>query len=104
MNTPRLVVLGLAAVAAGGAAFLARGFLGGGTPKVTAAVPPPVTTAPVLVASGDLTPGRAGTADQVHWQSWPRNDVDPSFITSATAPNIDAVIKGTVVRAPMVEG
>ena len=33
MNTPRLLVLGLAAVAAGGAAFLARGLLGGGTPQ-----------------------------------------------------------------------
>ncbi len=104
MNTPRLVVLGLAAVAAGGAAFLARGFLGGGTPKVAAAVPPPVTTAQVLVASADLVPGRAVTPDEVRWQTWPKGSVDPSFITDASAPSIDAVVKGTVVRAPMVAG
>ena len=104
MNTPRLVVLALAAVAAGGAAFLARGFLGGGTPKVVAAVPPPPVTSQVLVASSDLVPGRAITADQVHWQSWPKNSVDPSFITQAQTPNIDAVLKGTVVRSPMVSG
>ena len=104
MNTPRLVVLGLAAVAAGGAAFLARGFLGGGTPKVAAAVPPPVTTSQVLVASADLVPGRAVTPDQVRWQSWPKGSVDPSFITDVSAPSIDAVLKGTVVRSPMVAG
>ena len=104
MNTPRLVVLGLAAVAAGGAAFLARGFLGGGTPKVAAAVPPPVTTAQVLVASTDLVPGRAVTGDEVRWQTWPKGSVDPSFITDASGPNIDAIIKGTVVRSPLVAG
>ncbi len=36
MNTQRLIVLGLALVAAGGAALLVRGMLGGGTPKVEA--------------------------------------------------------------------
>jgi pilus assembly protein CpaB len=103
MNTSRLVVLGLAAVAAGGAAFLARGFLGGGTPKVAAAVPP-VTTAQVLVASTDLVPGRAVTGDEVRWQTWPKGSVDPSFFTDAAGPNIDAIIKGTVVRSPLVAG
>ncbi len=105
MNTSRLIVLGLAAVAAGGAAFLARGLLGGGTSKVAAApTPPPVVTSQVLVASADLVPGRPVTSDQVHWQNWPKNSVDPSFITNATNPNIDAVVKGTVVRSPMVAG
>ncbi|HWA91223.1 MAG TPA: Flp pilus assembly protein CpaB [Rhizomicrobium sp.] len=105
MNTPRLIVLGIAAIAAGGAAFLARGLLGGGTSTSSATpAPAPVTTAQVLVASADLTPGRPVTNDQVHWQSWPKNSVDPSFITSAGNPNIDAVVKGTVVRAPIVAG
>jgi pilus assembly protein CpaB len=105
MNTPRLIVLGLAAVAAGGAAFLARGLLGGGTPKVAASVaPPPVTTSEVLVASADLVPGRAVTPDEVRWQSWPKGSVDPSFITQENNPSLDAILKGTVVRAPVVAG
>ena len=37
MNTQRLIVLGIALVAAGGAAFLVRGVLGGGTPAAQAA-------------------------------------------------------------------
>ena len=105
MNTPRLVVLGLAAVAAGGAAFLARGLLGGGTSHV-AATPAPAAfqTAQVLVASSDLVPGTGVTSDQVRWQDWPRKSVDPSFITGENNPNIDAVVKGTVVRSPIVAG
>lgn len=104
MNTPRLIVLGLAAVAAGGAAFLARGLLGGGTPKVAAAPTPPPVTSQVLVASADLVPGRALSSDGVRWQNWPKSSVDPSFITNATNPNIDMVVKGTVVRSPIVAG
>ena len=57
MNTQRLIVLGLALVAAGGAALLVRSMIGGGTPKVearTASVP----MSEVLVASSNLAPGQ----------------------------------------------
>jgi pilus assembly protein CpaB len=104
MNTSRLIVLGIAAVAAGGAAFLARGMLGGGTEKATASIPPPVATEGVLVAATDLAPGRLLTPDEVRWQKWPKNSVDPSFMTEQTTPDISAALKGTVVRAPMVAG
>ena len=40
MNTQRIIVLGFALVAAGGAAFLVRGMLGGGTPAVQAKAAP----------------------------------------------------------------
>ena len=36
MNMPRMLILAVATIAAGAAAFLARGFLGGGTPAVVA--------------------------------------------------------------------
>ena len=68
MNTQRLVVLGLALVAAGGAAFLVRSMLGGGTPAATATpAPPPVAMSEVLVASANLQPGQALAPDQVRW-------------------------------------
>jgi pilus assembly protein CpaB len=104
MNTPRLVVLGLAAVAAGGAAFLARGLLGGGTPSAQANLPPPMETSEVLVAASDLTPGTKLTADGVRWQKWPKNSVDPSFMTQQTTPNLETAINGTIVRSPIVTG
>ena len=105
MNTSRLVVLGLAAIAAGGAAFLARGLLGGGTPNANAALtPPPVATSEVLVAASDLTPGQMLLPEQVRWQKWPRSSVDPSFFTDSNTPNLETVVKGTVVRSPIVAG
>lgn len=105
MNTPRLIVLGLAAVAAGGAAFLARGLLGGGTSGAEASrAPAPVATSDVLVASTALVPGQTLTADDVRWQKWPTSAVDPSFMTEASTPNLQATIKGVVVRSPLVAG
>jgi pilus assembly protein CpaB len=104
MNTQRLVVLGLALVAAGGAAFLVRGMLGGGTPKVEAKAAPAIAMSEVLVASGNLTPGQALTADRVRWEKWPTASVDPSFITHDAFGSEEAAVKGTVVRAPILQG
>ncbi len=59
MNMQRMLILGLAVIAAGAAAFLARGLLGGGTPKAAAMIaPPPIATSEVLVASSALQPGQ----------------------------------------------
>lgn len=104
MNSKRMLILGLAAIAAGAAALLVRGLVGGGTPKVQAALPPPVETADVLVASSDLQPGEHLTGAQVRWQTWPTRSLDPSFITSKTTPNPNTAVNGTVVRAPIVAG
>jgi pilus assembly protein CpaB len=104
MNTPRLVVLGLAAVAAGGAAFLARGLLGGGTPAVQASQAPQVAMSEVLVAASDLAPGQKLMPEQVRWQKWPRASVDSSFMTQQTTPNLETAIKALIVRSPIVTG
>jgi pilus assembly protein CpaB len=103
MNTQRLLILGLAAVAAGGAALLARGLMGGGTPKVAAALPTQAMSE-VLVAASDLQPGQHLDSSQVRWQSWPRKSVDSSFITGDSASNAPTAVNGTVVRAPIVAG
>lgn len=105
MNTQRLVVLGLALVAACGAAFLVRSMLGGGTPAVQASpAPPAVAMSEVLVASANLQPGQALSPDQVRWDKWPTASVDRNFITHASAGSIENAVKGTVVRNPIAEG
>ncbi|MEO8300576.1 MAG: Flp pilus assembly protein CpaB [Rhizomicrobium sp.] len=104
MNTQRIIVLGFALVAAGGAAFLVRGMLGGGTPVVQAKVGPAMAMSEVLVASTNLTPGQALTAEQVRWEKWPTSTVDPSFITHAAAGDEEQAVKGTVVRAMILPG
>ena len=103
MNLQRMLILGLAAIAAGAAALIVRGLLGGGTPQVQASLPR-VVTQQVLVAASDLQPGEHLTGSQVKWQSWPKNSVDSSFITSKNTPSPQAAVDGTVVRAPIVAG
>ena len=104
MNTQRVIVLGLALVAAGGAAFLVRGMLGGGTPAVQAKPAPAIAMSEVLVASTNLAPGQALAVDQVRWEKWPTASVDPSFITHQAAGSEEQAVKGTVVRAPILSG
>lgn len=104
MNTQRLIVLGLALVAAGGAALLVRGMLGGGTPKVEARPAPAIAMSEVLVASTNLAPGQDLTADQVRWEKWPTSSVDSAFITHQSVGSEEAAVKGTVVRSPILAG
>ena len=95
MNTKRIIVLGFALVAASAAALLARGLMGGGTPKVEAKIAPPIAMSEVLVANSNIQPGLTLTPDMVRWQSWPASAVDASFITHAAAPSLDDAVKGT---------
>jgi pilus assembly protein CpaB len=104
MNRSRVVILVLAALAAGAAALLARGLLGGGTPKSAAQTAPSLATTEVLVAASDIEPGIPVTGDLVRWQAWPKSSVDSTFITSDTNANASQVVTGTVARAPIVSG
>ncbi len=104
MNTRRIVVLLLAAGAAGIVALMVRGFLGGGSKQAEASVSTPVAISQVLVASQRIEPGQPVNGGQVRWQQWPAKSVDPSFIIKNPGMTAAAAVKGTVARAPMVEG
>ena len=104
MNTQRVIVLGIALVAAGAAAFMVRSLIGGGTPPVQASVPvaPPVAMSEVLVASANLQSGQKLTPDLVHWEKWPKSAVDASLITHDAVGSPEEAVKGTVVRTPIL--
>ena len=104
MNTQRIIVLGIALVAAGGAAFLVRGMLGGGAQVAVAKPAPQIAMSEVLVANVNLTPGQALSVEQVRWEKWPTATVDPSFITHEAAGSEDQLVKNTVVRAVILPG
>jgi pilus assembly protein CpaB len=105
MNTQRIIVLGIAVVAAGAAAFMVRSMLGGGTPPVEARPSaPPMAMSEVLVASTNLQPGQALSVDQVRWEKWPTTSVDASFVTHGAVGSEDEAVKGTVVRSPILAG
>jgi pilus assembly protein CpaB len=102
MNTRRIMVLVLAAVAAGGIALLMRSFLGGGVQKAAAAPSVPMTD--VLVAARDIKPGEALSAAMVQWQHWPKAGVSGSFITGEGKQTPAQAVEGAVARSPMVNG
>lgn len=105
MNTRRLVVLLLAAGAAGAVAFMVRGLVGGGTKQAEAKVAPaPIAISQVLVAATRLDPGKPVLPDQVRWQAWPQQAIDSSFIRHSAGTTPAMIVEGMVVRAPMVEG
>lgn len=103
MNRSRVIVLSLAALAAGAAALLARSFVGGGTPMVHAQ-PAALATVGVLVASSAIEPGKPVKPDMVKWQNWPKASVDSTFLTQEGNPSPDQMVKGTVARAPIQAG
>ena len=103
MNTKRIIVLCVAGVMAIVAALLARGMIGGGTPKVEAKIAQ-MPMSDVLVAGANLQPGQVLSAEMVRWQKWPSSSVDASFITRGSVGGIDDVVKGTVVRTPLMPG
>jgi pilus assembly protein CpaB len=103
MNRSRIIVLSLAALAAGAAALLARGFLGGGSVPAKAQIAA-VSTVGVLVASSNIEPGRPVKPDMVRWQTWPKSSVDSTFLTEEGNPPVDQIVKGAVARAPIVAG
>jgi pilus assembly protein CpaB len=105
MNRQRAFVLAGAFVAAIVVAFLVSHLLGGGTQKATAIpLPPKIAMSDILVASSDLSPGTQLSSSDVHWQQWPKASVDPGFISRDANPDVDRVVNGAVVRAPLVSG
>jgi pilus assembly protein CpaB len=105
MNMPRMLVLGLAGIAAIAAILIVRAMMGGGTPQASAMLPrPEIPTSEVLVAAEALQPGEKLTSTLVRWEKWPKSDIDSTYLTHEQVPNLDAAMTGAVVRAPMVAG
>lgn len=105
MNVNRIAILGAAAIAAGAAAFLVRGMLGGGTSQSEASIPAvQYATADVLVAASDVPAGRPLTVNDVRWQAWPKNALVPAYTTRDTQPDMAKAVEGSVVRAPLFSG
>jgi pilus assembly protein CpaB len=104
MNITRIAILAVAAIAAGAAALLVRGMLGGGTAEVQAGPPQEFATTEILVAARPIEAGRALDADSVRWAAWPQSAVTGELITKQANPELEKVIEGTVSRAPLVEG
>jgi pilus assembly protein CpaB len=102
MNLTRILILVAALGAAGLAAFLARGLMGGQN-SATAATNVDLTE--ILVASHSIEVGSAIKPGDLKWQGWPKSAVDPTFVAKHTAPQaLDDMSVGSVARVPLANG
>ena len=103
MKAARLVILGIALVAGGGAAFLVSG---GEEPKQAEAPAPVVqlATVDVLIAKGDINMGTAVGAQDFQWQQWPAATTGGSYITKKDRPNAIEELSGSITRGPFTAG
>ena len=105
MNAARIGVLVLALVAAGLAAFLARGLVSSGDsgkqvePKVVEA-----PTSEILVAADNIETGGRLSASNMKWQKWPDSAMNPIFITKEKRAQAMQALDGAIARLPIVKG
>ena len=103
MNTARLVILGIALVAGGAAAFLVSS---GNEPQQVQAPAPVVQfpTVDVLIAKADINMGSAVNAQDFQWQQWPAATTGGSYILKKNKPNAIDELSGSIARAPFTAG
>ncbi|MFC5385122.1 Flp pilus assembly protein CpaB [Aquamicrobium segne] len=106
MAASRLIILGVAIAAAGGAGYVAKNIV---TPPPAKVVVQPGEQAPVVktvdvaVLTGDVPIG-APLGNNVQWVAWPTDTVNQNFITRDSEPDALAKLKGSVTRMPMYNG
>ncbi|HTJ58332.1 MAG TPA: Flp pilus assembly protein CpaB [Devosiaceae bacterium] len=105
MRPARMLLLLVALVAGGLAAFLATRGSAPPAPVVQQIMAPeqkPATQ--VLVAKQAIGVGQRLAAGDVEWQPWPESAVRPEYITVAKTPDAPAKITGTVARFEIFPG
>lgn len=102
MNLTRILILVAALGAAGLAAFLARGLMGG---QNNASASTNVDMTEILVASRSIEVGTKIRPGDLKWQGWPKASVDPSFVAKHSAPQaLEGMNEGSVARVPLANG
>jgi pilus assembly protein CpaB len=101
MNRARIVVLTIAVVAGGVAAYLASGSDTRSPPTEPAAQ---LQTVDVLVAKSDIALGQTLNAEDMQWQTWPAATVSSTFIRRTERPDAGTQVAGSIARYPFIAG
>lgn len=100
----RFIILIVALVAGGGAAWIAFAMRSEPQAPVTLLEAAPAATRDVLVATVDLAFGQVLTKESMRWQSWPESAVLPDYVGRSTRPDALVSMVGAVVRSKMIAG
>jgi pilus assembly protein CpaB len=106
MPASRLIILGVAVAAAGGAGYVAKNMVAIAPPSVavdTGPKAPAIALQDVLVLSGDVPMGEP-LGNNIEWQAWPADGINANFITRAADPDAITKLKSSVARLSMLTG
>ncbi|MBI1383396.1 MAG: Flp pilus assembly protein CpaB [Rhizobiales bacterium] len=103
MKRARLIVFGIALLAAGGAALLAKGYMGK-KPEVRTVVKTDFDTVQVLVAKRDIQLGDTLKAGDIGWIDWPRDAATATYIQKHQKPGAITDLSGAIARAQFLAG
>ena len=104
MNLFRVLVLAVALVAGGLAAYLALNMAPGEPAPTVVELAPQIQTQDVLVAAADIGQGQKLSPENVRWQSWPEEAVNAAFIQKQAMPDAPEKLAGAVVRNQFIAG
>ena len=106
MGGARLIILFVALVAAGGAAFLVQQLVSQDAPSAPTVVQAEaINNVSVLVASKDIQPGHKLGASDLRWQAWPEDAISSRFIMGGSDKEaaMENVV-GSIARAQFFTG
>jgi pilus assembly protein CpaB len=105
MKLFRVLVLVVALVAGGIAAYLALNLGPGAAPTPTVVeLAPQIQSQDVLVAAKDIGQGERLSVENIRWQRWPEDSLNSVYIQKQTMPDAVEELDGSVVRSPFVAG
>ena len=104
MNRLQIIVLGVSAVAFGGAYFVFNNYLGSQRKAPVVVQAPRIQTDRVLVASQDIPMGVVVSEPMVTWQEWPKDAISEQMITKTVVPDLGAELKETMSRESFLRG
>ena len=105
MKIARLAILGIAVVAAGGAALMASNLTQTPEPQSIAEQPvAQINVSEVLVAGNDIGLGTKLNSSMVRWQKWPEEVISDGYIKKSDGKSLEEAIAGSIVRSAFFEG
>ncbi|MCT7376187.1 Flp pilus assembly protein CpaB [Chelativorans salis] len=104
MNKSRIVILGVAVVAAIGAGYMAKNLTAPTQQVVVNTAPEPqIDLVDVMVTAQDVTMGEM-LGNAVRWQAWPTDALNDNFITRIKEPDAVENLRNSVARLNLYAG
>ncbi len=104
MKLFRVLVLVVALIAGGVAAYLAMNMAPTGDAPTVVELAPQIQSQDVLVAAADIRQGQTLSAENLRWQRWPDEAINPGYLQKQTRPDAIEALAGSVVRSQFVAG